>query len=97
MILNFLIPSGSGQAAVVMPLMSPLSDIVGMDRQVAVCAYQWGDFLTNLFNPTSGTTMAVLGLAGVSFNKWLRFIMPLVVIFLIVVMIALFIVVQFGM
>jgi len=97
MILNFLIPSGSGQAAVVMPLMAPLSDIVGMDRQVAVCAYQWGDFLTNLFNPTSGTTMAVLGLAGVSFNKWLRFIIPLVVVFLILVMVALFIVVRFGM
>lgn len=96
MVLNFLIPSGSGQAAVVMPLMSPLSDIVGMDRQVAVSAYQWGDFLTNLFNPTSGTTMAVLGLAGVSFSKWLRFILPLVGIFLVVVFGGLFIVATIG-
>lgn len=95
-ILNFLIPSGSGQAAVVMPLMAPLSDIVGMDRQVAVCAYQWGDFLTNLFNPTSGTTMAVLGLAGIPFNKWLRFILPLVGIFLVVVLVALLFVVNVG-
>jgi uncharacterized ion transporter superfamily protein YfcC len=97
MLLNFLIPSGSGQAAVVMPLMAPLSDIVGMERQVAVCAYQWGDFLTNLFNPTSGTTMAVLGLAGVPFDKWLKFVLPLIGIFLAVVLIALFIVVKIGM
>lgn len=96
MILNFLIPSGSGQAAVVMPIMAPLSDIVGMDRQVAVSAYQWGDFLSNLFNPTSGTTMAVLGLAGIPFNKWLRFIMPLVGIFFVVVLVALLLVSRLG-
>ena len=96
-ILNFLIPSGSGQAAVVMPLMAPLADIVGMDRQVAVCAYQWGDFITNMFNPTSGTTMAVLGLAGIPYSKWLRFILPLCGIFIIVVFAALFLVVNFGM
>ncbi len=92
MILNFLIPSGSGQAAVVMPLMSPLSDIIGINRQVVVCAYQWGDFITNLFNPTSGTTMAVLGLAGVSYDKWLKFIMPLVLIFTVIVMAGIFLV-----
>lgn len=95
MVLNFLIPSGSGQAAVVMPLMAPLSDIVGVDRQLAVCAYQWGDFITNLFNPTSGTTMAVLGLAKIPYGKWLKFILPLVLIFTLVVGLAMLVLIKF--
>jgi uncharacterized ion transporter superfamily protein YfcC len=81
--MNFFVPSGSGQAALTMPLMSPLSDLIGITRQTAVLAYQLGDGLfTNIF-PTSGVTMGVLAIGKISYDKWLRFMLPLSVIFLI--------------
>jgi uncharacterized ion transporter superfamily protein YfcC len=81
--MNFFIPSGSGQAALTMPLMSPLSDLIGITRQTAVLAYQLGDGLfTNIF-PTSGVTMGVLAIGKIPYDKWVRFMMPLSVIFLI--------------
>ena len=75
--LNFFIPSGSGQAAVSMPLMAPLSDILGISRQTAVLAFTCGDGFSNLIIPTSGILMAMLGLARIPYGKWLRFVMPL--------------------
>lgn len=95
-IINFFIPAGSGQAAVVMPILAPVSDIVGMNRQVAVYAFQWGDLLSNLFNPTSGTTMACLALAGVPFNKWLKYILPLCGLYLVVILITLLYIISIG-
>jgi uncharacterized ion transporter superfamily protein YfcC len=75
--LNFFIPSGSGQAAVSMPLMAPLSDILGVSRQVAVFAFTCGDGFSNMVIPTSGILMAMLGLARVPYGRWLRFMWPL--------------------
>jgi len=75
--LNFFIPSGSGQAAVTMPLMAPLADVLGLTRQTAVFAFTCGDGLSNMVIPTSGILMASLGLAGVPYQKWLRFMVPL--------------------
>jgi uncharacterized ion transporter superfamily protein YfcC len=72
--LNFFVPSGSGQAALVMPLMAPLSDLVGLTRQVAVLAFQLGDGLTNIIIPTSATLVACLGAARVDWAVWLRFV-----------------------
>jgi len=81
--MNFFVPSGSGQAALTMPLMSPLSDLIGLTRQTAVLAYQLGDGLfTNIF-PTSGVTMGILAIGNIPYDKWLRFMLPLSVIFLI--------------
>lgn len=77
LVFNFFVPSGSGQAAIVMPLMSPLSDIVGVSRQIAVLAYQYGDGLSNTIIPTSGTLMGVLGCANIPLDKWLKFQLPL--------------------
>ena len=74
---NFVIPSGSGQALVTMPIMAPLSDLVGVTRQTAVLAYQLGDGLGNILYPTSGYFMATLALAGVGWNKWVKFFLPL--------------------
>lgn len=74
---NFLVPSGSGQALVTMPIMAPLSDIIGITRQTAVLAYQLGDGLGNILFPTSGYFMATLALAGVAWQKWVRFYLPL--------------------
>lgn len=76
-ILNFLIPSGSGQAAVTMPLMAPLADVLGITRQTAVFAFQCGDGFANVVVPTSGLLMAMLNLAGVPFDRWVRFVLPL--------------------
>jgi len=75
--LNFFIPSGSGQAAVTMPLMAPLSDLIGITRQTAVFAFTCGDGFSNMVIPTSGTLMAVLAIAKVPYSKWLRFVLPL--------------------
>jgi uncharacterized ion transporter superfamily protein YfcC len=76
-ILNFFIPSGSGQAAVTMPLMAPLSDILGITRQTAVFAFTCGDGFSNMIIPTSGILMAMLSLAKIPYEKWLRFAVPM--------------------
>lgn len=74
-ILNFFIPSGSGQAAVSMPIMAPLADMLGLSRDVACLAFQFGDGLSNIVWPTAyGAIMA--GLAGIKFEKWWKFIFP---------------------
>jgi len=88
-ILNFLIPSSSGQAVVVMPIMSALSDVIGITRQVSVLAFQCGDGFWNLITPTHAVTMATIGLAGVSFNKWFKFMFPLIVKWTILIMVVL--------
>jgi uncharacterized ion transporter superfamily protein YfcC len=77
-VLNLFIPSGSGQAAVTMPLMAPLADLLGITRQTAVFAYQCGDGFSNMIIPTSGTLMAMLLMAKVPYERWLRFAVPLV-------------------
>ena len=74
---ELLIPSGSGQAAVTMPLMAPLSDILGITRQTAVLAFTCGDGFSNSVIPTSGILMAMLALAKIPYTTWLRFMLPL--------------------
>ena len=78
--LNFLVPSGSGQAAVSMPILAPLSDIVGVTRQTAVLAYQLGDGISNIFTPTSGYFMAGLALAKIPWEKWAKWMLPLILL-----------------
>src|SRR5699024_1621871 len=75
--INFIVPSGSGQAALTMPIMTPLSDLIGVSRQTAVLAFQFGDGLSNIFTPTSGYFMAAIALAGISWTKWIRWFWPL--------------------
>ncbi|MFZ5352794.1 MAG: putative basic amino acid antiporter YfcC [Bacillota bacterium] len=70
---NFFVVSGSGQAAVTMPLMAPLAQLIGVSKQVAVLAFQLGDGLTNLIVPTSGCLMGVLGVAKLDWAKWAKF------------------------
>ncbi len=78
-LLNFFIPSGSGQAYVTMPIMAPIADIVGVSRQVAVLAYQMGDGLMNMIVPTNAVLMGILGVSGIPYNRWFRFIAPLMI------------------
>ncbi len=75
--LNVLVPSGSGQAAVTVPLMAPLSDIIGLTRQTAVLAFTCGDGFSNAIIPTSGVLMSMLALARIPYGVWLRFMLPL--------------------
>lgn len=76
--LNAVIPSGSGQAFVTMPIMVPVSDVVGLNRQIAVLAYHMGDGITNMIIPTGAVTVGILAAAGVPFSTWVRFAAPLV-------------------
>ena len=83
-IINFFIPSGSGQASTTMPIMTPLSDIIGVSRQTAVLAFHFGDGFTNAIIPTHGTLCASLGVAGIPFNKWFKFAVPVVAVELLI-------------
>ncbi len=76
-ILNFFIPSGSGQAYVTMPIMAPIADIIGVSRQVAVLAYQMGDGFMNMIVPTNAVLMGILGMCGIPYGRWFSFIAPL--------------------
>jgi uncharacterized ion transporter superfamily protein YfcC len=73
---NFFIPSGSGQAYVTMPIMAPLADLVGVSRQVAVLAYQFGDGFTNILVPTNAVLVGILAMAAIPYDRWLKFILP---------------------
>lgn len=79
---NFVVPSGSGQAVIMMPIMAPLADILGVTRQTAVLAFQVGDGFANVLYPTSGYFMACLALSGVPWTKWVRFVWPLMLTWL---------------
>ncbi len=74
---NFFIPSGSGQAFVTMPIMSPLATLTDVPQQTAVLAYQFGDGFTNMIVPTSALVMGALALGKVPYASWFRFIGPL--------------------
>lgn len=78
--INYIVSSGSGQAALTMPLMAPLSDILEVNRQTAVLAFQIGDGVSNALTPTNGHLMASLAIAGISWIKWARFFIPLIAI-----------------
>ena len=80
--MDFVIPSASGQAAVTMPIMIPLADVLGITRQTAVLAYQFGDGFSNSFWPTAGTLMATLGLIKVPYDRWFKYMGPLFLIWI---------------
>ncbi len=76
--INFFIPSGSSKAVLTMPILAPLSDLIGISRQTMILAYQFGDGWTNVCIPTSAVVIGVIGMAKLSFQKWFRFVIPLV-------------------
>ena len=95
-ILNFFIPSGSGQALVTMPLMAPIGDLIGVSRQISVLAFQLGDGLMNMIVPTNPVLMGILGLASIPYDKWFKFIFPLMIKLLITCSLALALAVWIG-
>ncbi|HUI65888.1 MAG TPA: Na+/H+ antiporter NhaC family protein [Bacteroidota bacterium] len=88
-VINFFVHSGSGQAALTMPVMAPLADVVGISRQTAVLAFQFGEGWINPVLPTSGVTMGVLGLAGIPWERWFRWMLPVQVYFFVLALILL--------
>lgn len=93
---NIIVSSGSGQAVIVMPIMTPLADMMEISRQVAVQAYKMGDGFSNVITPISGVLMATLAIAGIPLGKWLKFIMPLVIIWCVIGIVYLTIAVMIG-
>ncbi|WP_428898135.1 putative membrane protein YfcC [Parelusimicrobium proximum] len=83
-ILNFFISSGSSKAVLTMPIMTPLADLIGITRQTMVLAFQFGDGWTNFCYPTNPITIAAIGLAGIPYSKWLKWILPLAVVLFLV-------------
>lgn len=83
-VINFFIPSGSGQALATLPVMIPLGELLGLTRQTTILAFQIGDGVTNLVNPTLGGLIAMLSMCRVPLDRWLRFILPFAIIILII-------------
>jgi uncharacterized ion transporter superfamily protein YfcC len=88
-IINFFVHSGSGQAALTMPVMAPLADVIGISRQTAVLAFVFGEGWINPILPTSGVTMGILGLAGISWEKWAKWLLPIQIFFFILALLLL--------
>lgn len=95
-VLNFFIPSGSGQAYVTMPLMAPLADLVEVSRQTAVLAFQFGDGFTNILVPTNPVLIGILAIAAVPYDRWVRFLLPFMVKVWVLGSLALMIAVMIG-
>lgn len=95
-ILNLFISSGSGQAAATMPIMVPITDLLGLERQIAVLAFQYGDSLTNSIIPTSSALMGYLAVAGIPYERWVKFIWKLIIGWALIACIALVVAVAIG-
>ena len=95
-LLHFPVSSYSGQAILTMPILAPLSDLIGISRQVCVLAYQYGAVLTDLIYPTQGALMAIIAIAGIPFDKWFKFIFKFVLVLLAVGAIAIAVAVNIG-
>lgn len=87
-VVNFFIPSGSGQAAVVVPILAPIADVLNISRQSIILAFQYGDGFANLIVPTSGAMMAMISIAKIPYGRWAIYISKLVALQLLVGMVA---------
>ena len=75
-VLNFFMPSGSSKALILMPILMPMAEIIGLSKQITILAYQFGDGISNLAFPTVALLVACLSYTRVSFDKWFKFILP---------------------
>ena len=83
-LINLIIPSSSAKAALTIPMMAEFSDLVGVSRQLTVLAFQFGDGFTNMFTPTSGVLLGVIGVARIPFTTWFKFIWPFIIVLIII-------------
>ncbi|MCH8253964.1 MAG: YfcC family protein [Gemmatimonadetes bacterium] len=91
------VPSVSGHAVLTMPVLVPLSDLLGMSRQVTVLAYQYGAGLCDLLTPTNGALMAILATGGVRYEQWVKFAVPLYLLVAVVGMVGIVVAVGIGL
>jgi len=96
-LLHVPVPSTSGQAVLTMPLLVPLSDLLGMSRQVTVLAYQFGAGLADLINPTNGALLAMIAATGVRFEVWGRFVLPVLGMLAVLATVALGLAISIGL
>ena len=96
-LIHFPVPSVSGQAVLTMPLLVPVSDLIGLSRQVTVLAFQYGAGLTELVTPTNGAVVAVATASGVKFGDWLSFAVPIYLLMLVFAAIAIVIAILTGL
>ncbi|MCF0238422.1 MAG: YfcC family protein [Sphaerochaetaceae bacterium] len=95
-LINFLIPSGSGQAAATMPIMFPLGEAVGISNQVNILAFQIGDGFSNMIYPTMGALMAMCGIAKVPYEKWIKLGIKVVLTLTLITWVFLFIAIKIN-
>lgn len=81
--INLVMPSGSAKAALTMPIMAPFSDLIGVSRQATIMAYQFGDGFTNMLTPTSAVLMGVLGVAKIPYQKWVKWVWPMMLMLIV--------------
>jgi uncharacterized ion transporter superfamily protein YfcC len=94
-VINFFIHSGTGQAALTMPIMAPLADLVGVTRQTSILAFQFGELTTTII-PTSGITVGVLALSGIPYTTWVRWMLPLQAAYFVVALLLLAVAASIG-
>lgn len=75
-VLNFFMPSGSSKALIIMPILMPMAEIIGLSKQLTILAYQFGDGISNLTFPTVALLMACLSYTKIPFDKWFKYILP---------------------
>jgi uncharacterized ion transporter superfamily protein YfcC len=95
-VLNFFIPSASGQALVTMPLMAPLADLTGVSRLMSIFTFTCGDGFSNIIIPTNGILMAMLSIGGVPYEKWFKYIIGLFLLLSLIAALFIFIGVSIG-
>jgi len=96
-VIHLPVPSTSSQAVLTLPLLVPLSDLIGLSRQVTVLAYQYGAGLCEIITPTNGALMAMLAAAGVRYEDWIRFVLPLWALLMLLAAVALTLAVAIGL
>ncbi len=96
-LLHVPVPSQSGQAVLTMPLLVPLSDLIGLARQVTILAYQFGSGLTDLITPTNGALMAILAAAGIKYDEWFGFIIKKYLLLLALGAVAIVVAINIGL
>lgn len=87
-LLNFFIPSGSGQALTTMPLMVPISDLLHINRQLTVLAFQYGDSISNILFPTSAILMGALAVGRITYTQWIKFVWKLILLWVVICSVA---------
>jgi len=83
-LINLVIPSATAKAAITIPIMAPFSDLIGVSRQAMVLAFQFGDGFTNMITPTSGVLIAALGMAGIPYERWVKWVWKFILCLIVV-------------